>query len=419
MRIAMRFFVATAALALHVACAEGTPRPSPAQESEPASPPPASRPQPPLAEGADIPTVRIAPAFSQVEFARPVWIGHDGVHRDWLYVIEQPGRIMLVETSGNDGAAEVFLDIREAVRMRHNEEGLLALAFHPALATDGYLYVVYSASGPRRNVLSRFSIAKDNPRRADPGSEKVILEVEQPWGNHNGATLAFGPDGMLYYSLGDGGAANDPQNNGQKLASLLGKILRLDIDREEAGRAYAIPADNPFVDRDGARPEIWAWGLRNVWRMSFDRATGELWAGDVGQNAYEEIDLITKGGNYGWRIREGFHPFAEAEHETPLIDPVIEYGRQDGGSVTGGYVYRGKSIAALIGVYIYADYMSGKIWGLRYADGRVLAHREIARPERTLHVTSFGEDLDGELYLCAFDRLDGGPGRVYRLMSEN
>ena len=378
----------------------------------------ASSQQEPPVDDSGIPMLRAVPAFSQRAFERPVWVGNDGVHRDRLYVLEQPGRILLVENPSDAAKADVFLDIRPEVRMRHNEEGLLAIAFHPKFESNSSLYVAYSASNPRRNVLSRFLVSKDNPRVADPDSEKVILEVEQPYGNHNGATLIFGPDGMLYHSLGDGGLANDPHDNGQNLSSLLGKILRLDVDREEGGRAYAVPKDNPFIGREGARPEIWAWGLRNVWRMSFDRATGELWAGDVGQNAYEEIDLITRGGNYGWRIREGFHPFIEAEHDEPLIDPVIEYGRRDGGSVTGGHVYRGKAMPLLVGVYVYADYMSGKVWGLRYADGKVLVNREVIQSDRTLYVTSFGEDLDGELYLCAFDHLDGRPsgdGHVYRL----
>ncbi len=211
--------------------------------------------------------------------------------------------------------------------------------------------------------------------------------------------------------------------SGQDLSTLLGTILRIDVDRQDDGRAYAIPADNPFVDRPGARGEIWAWGLRNVWRMSFDAETGDLWAGDVGQNAWEEIDLITKGGNYGWNIREGRHVFRAAASAEPLIDPVVEYpqrrGREIVGlSVTGGYVYRGDRLAGLRGAYIYGDYVTGRIWALRYADGEVLAHREIYAPPPPVYIASFGEGPDGEVYICAFDRLDGrrgGRGRLYRL----
>ena len=284
----------------------------------------------------------------------------------------------------------------------------------------------YSASDPRRGVLSRFTVSGDDPNRADPDSEKVILEVEQPWGNHNGSTVLFGPDGYLYVSLGDGGAAADPHDNGQNLATLLGTILRIDIDQAPDGHGYAIPPDNPFIDRPDARGEIWAYGLRNVWRMSFDRVTGDLWAGDVGQNAWEEIDLITRGGNYGWRIREAAHPFREGAAADPLIDPVVEYPQRRGReligmSVTGGYVYRGKAIEQLYGVYLYADYVTGRVWALRRSDGANSAHREVFRGPPRVYISSFGEDAAGELYVCAFDKADGrggGTGRIYRIVEK-
>jgi len=255
----------------------------------------------------------------------------------------------------------------------------------------------------------------------------VILEVDQPYGNHNGATVLFGPDGYLYISLGDGGSAFDPQDNGQNLSTLLGTILRIDVDREQDGHAYAIPPDNPFVDRPGARGEIWAYGLRNVWRMSFDRETGDLWAGDVGQNKWEEIDLITRGGNYGWRIREAAHPFKAGTPPDPMIDPVVEYPQRRGQgrsrelvgmSITGGCVYRGRSQPQLAGVYLYGDYVTGRIWALRYEDGRVTAHRQVFDGPPRVHISSFGEDADGELYVCSFDQMDGrrgGTGRLYIL----
>ena len=285
-------------------------------------------------------------------------------------------------------------------------------------------HFVEAASCTRRGVLARFEVSADDPDRADPDSEAVILEVPQPFGNHNGSTVLFGPDGYLYVSLGDGGSANDPQNNAQDLGTLLGTVLRLDVDGEPGG--YAIPQDNPFVDRPGARGEIWAYGLRNIWRMSFDRSTGDLWAGDVGQNAWEEIDVITKGGNYGWRSREGMHPFREGVSTDPLIDPVVEYAQRQrrqiiGMSVTGGYVYRGRAMKRLYGAYVYGDYVTGRIWALRYDSGQVTAQREVFHSPPRVYISSFGEDAAGELYVCSFDAMDGrggGAGRIYRVVEE-
>jgi glucose/arabinose dehydrogenase len=367
---------------------------------------------------ADLPMVRLAPAFPRLTFERPVLLTHAGDGSNRLFVIEQPGRIRVLENRSAVDSAGVFLDLESRVRMRHNEEGLLALAFHPKYAQNGHFYVFYSASNPLRGVLSRFSVSRDDPLVADPDSETVLLDIPKPYGNHNGATVIFGPDGFLYFSIGDGGLANDPHNNGQDLSTLLGDIMRIDVDREEGGRRYAIPADNPFVGRAGARPEIWACGLRNIWRMSFDPATGELWAGDVGQNRYEEIDLIVRGGNYGWRIREGAHPFRTDQTAVdPLIDPVIEYGRDEGISVTGGHVYRGSRIPALAGAYVYADYVSGRIWALRHRDGKVVAHRRVVQEARP-GIASFGEDAARELYLCVFDRVDGSRGRLFTIAPE-
>jgi glucose/arabinose dehydrogenase len=293
---------------------------------------------------------------------------------------------------------------------------LLSLAFHPEYATNGRFFVYYSRHDPKRNVISEFARSKVDPNIADPSSEKSILEVGQKWGNHNGSTLLFGPDGFLYASFGDGGLANDPDGNGQNLETLLATIIRIDINSAAEGKAYSIPPDNPFVNRAGARPEIWAYGLRNVWRMSFDPPTGNLWAGDVGQNAWEEIDLIVKGGNYGWNIREGSHPFKRGESDVPLIEPVVEYSHRNGGlSVTGGYVYRGKRNPRLEGAYLYADYATRRIWALRYADGKMTSHKEVFSGRDGTYVTSFGEDAQQELYVCGFDKIDGGRGRVFRI----
>jgi glucose/arabinose dehydrogenase len=231
-----------------------------------------------------------------------------------------------------------------------------------------------------------------------------VLRFTKPFWNHDGGTICFGPDGYLYITHGDGGAANDPFDNGQNLKTRLGKVLRIDVDHKDEGKNYAVPKDNPFVNRPDARPEIWAYGLRNIWRMAFDRPTGVLWAGDVGQNLYEEINLIEKGGNYGWNRREGLHPFGSkgVGPRPDLIEPIWEYHHDIGKSITGGLVYRGTRLPELEGAYLYADYVTGKSWALRY-DGtkkRVTANRPIR--DRRLPILSFGEDEKGEVYLLTY-----------------
>jgi glucose/arabinose dehydrogenase len=385
----------------------------------PAMPPPAApnRDDAPAA----LPSIRLSRAYPRLSFQRPVLITNAGDDR--LFVLEQKGRIRVFVNRGDVETSDVFLDLRSEVHTAHNEEGLLGLAFDPDYAANRHFYVYYSASTPRRSVLSRFTADADDPNVADPGSERVVLEVPQPYGNHNGGALLFGPDGYLYVSLGDGGWANDPRGHGQDLTTLLGTILRIDVRGRADDGPYGVPTDNPFVGRAGVRPEIWAYGLRNVWRMSFDRVTGDLWAGDVGQNNWEEINLIVKGGNYGWSIREGAHPFRAGTAAVPLIDPVMEYpqrrGRElIGRSVTGGHVYRGRAAPGLVGAYIYGDYVTGRIWAFRYVGGTVVDQREIFSPPPRVYISSFGEDVSGELYLCGFDRLDGGRGRIYRLVED-
>ncbi len=318
-----------------------------------------------------------------------------------LFVSEQEGRIWISGgeqlTAERISVSEPF-DISDRVSSRGSEEGLLGLALD--LNNDGHLYVHYSASGPRRSVISRYSYSPQTGRVLDD-TELIIMEIEQPYSNHNGGQIAFGPEGYLYIGLGDGGSAGDPQGNGQDTSTLLGSILRIDVSDAEVGRTYAIPPDNPFADGGGS-PEIWAYGLRNPWRFSFDRETGELWAGDVGQNRWEEIDLIERGGNYGWSVLEGSHCFNPRDNcdRQSGIPPVWEYSL-DGRpcSVIGGYVYRGKSIPWLNGVYIYGDFCSGKVFGLRYNDGRVAEHKELA--DTGLAIMSFAEDNNGELYLLS------------------
>ena len=319
-----------------------------------------------------------------------------------VWVTEQAGRVWVFDGfQVDDTPAVAALDITDRVSSRRTEEGLLGMALDPT--DERHLYLYYSAADPRRSVVSRFTISPDHAS-ADPDSELVILEVEQPYANHNGGQIAFGPDGYLYIGLGDGGAAGDPLGNGQDVSTLLGSILRIDVSQATRERPYTIPADNPFIDapETGERGEIWAYGLRNPWRFSFDRKTGALWAGDVGQNRWEEIDIIERGGNYGWNVLEGSHCFAggdgcEREGMTP---PVWEYPLSgEPCSVIGGFVYRGFAIPWLRGSYVYGDFCSGKVFGLRYEDGKVTGHEQLA--DTRLRIVSFGQDNDGELYLLS------------------
>ena len=325
----------------------------------------------------------------------------DGSNR--LFVVEQAGRIFVFDNDPAATQAGEFLDIRGRVSDDGNEEGLLGLAFHPDYATNGYFYVNYSATNPRRNVIARYQVSAANPDEADAASETVLLTFEQPYSNHNGGQLAFGPDGYLYIATGDGGSGGDPQNNGQNRSTLLGKILRIDVDRSEAGKAYAIPGDNPFAgNSEGYAEEIYAYGLRNPWRFSFDEESGRLWAGDVGQNRFEEVDIIEKGGNYGWRVMEGFSCFNPSSgcDESGLRRPVVVYGRDEGASITGGYVYRGSAVPELAGMYIYADFVTGRIWGLTYGGPNDVQNQLLLASSE--NISSFGVDEQGELYICSF-----------------
>jgi len=370
----------------------------------------------------EVPALRLVPSYSALEFDRPVDVQWSPDGDGHVYVVEQRGRILRFEDRDDVDAFTVFVDMRQAVLRGHNEEGLLSFAFHPDYGTNREVFVYYSARKPnedraRRGILSRFTVADSLPPTIELGSEEIILSIDQPWPNHNGSTICFGPDGYLYMSLGDGGYANDPLNAGQDRSTLLGSILRIDVNGRDGETPYVVPEDNPFVGVEGVRPEIWAYGLRNVWRMSFDRQTGELWAADVGQNTWEEVNIITRGGNYGWRLREGKHRFAKGEpgEGETLIDPIAEYRHNLGLSITGGYVYRGRRLPSLKGVYLYADYESKRMWGLRQADGEAAVVREVMPPDRGTHVSSFGEDPSGELVIVGFDRANRGDGRLYRL----
>ena len=357
----------------------------------------------------------------QIAF-RPLVVTGAGDGTNRLFFATQLGTIHAIENNSSAKEASIFLDLRDRVELedRQNEEGLLGLAFHPKFKENGQFFVNYTASRKnqplRKSIVSRFTVLPNDPNRGDPTSERILLEVNQPYWNHNGGTVVFGPDGYLYIVFGDGGLANDPHMHGQNLQSLLSKVLRIDVDRTERGLDYAIPPDNPFVGHGSlARPEIWAYGLRNVWRLSFDRKTGTAWGADVGQELWEEINIIRRGGNYGWNLREGKHPFGPGGSKVSqnYIEPIWEYDHSYGKSITGGHVYRGKQVPELEGAYLYADYVSGRIWALWYDESKkvVTANRSIRGGGPP--VVTFGEDDHGEVYFT------NELGDVYKFASPN
>lgn len=354
--------------------------------------------------------MQVQRAFPNLTFQRLTNLVQPDDGRDRIFITEQAGIVRVFSNDQDASNSEVFLDIRDLVSTGHNEEGLLGLAFDPDYRDNGHFYLYYSAAGARRSALSRFSISPNDPNVADPDSELVIMEILQPYGNHNGGQIAFGPDGHLYVGLGDGGKGGDPLGNGQDIGSLLGAILRIDVRGGCGNKNYCIPPDNPFIGVAGARGEIWAYGLRNPWRFSFDKETGILWSGDVGQNRWEEIDIVEKGLNYGWNVMEGAHCFSPSVgcNTVGLALPVVEYGHSDGCSVTGGYVYRGSNTPSLLGAYVYGDFCSGRIWGLRYDGVSITEHRLLVNSD--LSITSFGRDLSGNLYVLSRD--DG----IYKLV---
>ncbi len=344
------------------------------------------------------------PVIAGLELPTDIQNAGDGSGR--LFIVEKPGRILILK--GGKLLPTPFLDISGKVGSRYTEEGLLGLAFHPNYAQSGLFYIDYTDE-KGNTVIARFHVSADNPDLADTSSESDILRVDQPYNNHKGGQLAFGPDGYLYIGLGDGGSEGDPQLNGQNLRTLLGKLLRIDVNH---GANYAIPADNPFV-KGGGLPEIWAYGLRNPWRFSFDRLTGDLYIADVGQDAWEEIDFVPAGNlgglNFGWSFYEGMHPYkGQPPANASITMPVTEYSHADGCAVTGGYVYRGAALPEWQGVYFYGDYCSGNIWGLRLANGSA-APAKILFTTR-VRITTFGVDEAGEIYLA-----DYGSGELLRL----
>ena len=352
-----------------------------------------------------LPTAKNATAVTSVSLFpvvvegldQPLYLTNAGDGR--LFIVEKEGAIRLVQ----DGRLldEPFLDIRDRVNADSSERGLLSVAFHPDYAQNGRFFVNYTNLAGN-TAVSAFQVGS-SPNQADPGSESILLTIRQPYANHNGGQLQFGPDGYLYIGMGDGGSGGDPQGNGQNPSTMLGALLRLDVDQAADAAQYGIPADNPFVADAAKLPEIWATGLRNPWRFSFDRATGDLLIADVGQNQWEEVNFLPAGSpggsNFGWNIMEGTHCYDRNTcDQTGLVLPVIDYRHEQGRcSITGGYVYRGSQFPTLGGVYFFGDYCSGEIWGMTAGeDGRFSAQVLYRSPSR---IASFGEDAAGELYV--------------------
>jgi glucose/arabinose dehydrogenase len=340
-------------------------------------------------------------------FDQPVQVVDAGDGSGRLFIVEQSGRVRIVQ----DGKVlpEPFLDLSDFVSCC-GERGLLSVAFHPDFANNGDLFVDYTDTNGD-TVVARYQVSATDANRADPASAEVILSVDQPAANHNGGLLLFGPkDGYLYIGFGDGGGGNG--QNGQDLGTLLGKILRVDVDRPSSSLPYSIPPDNPFVDQPGALPEIWALGLRNPWRFGLDRVTGDLWIGDVGSATYEEVNYqpaASPGGeNYGWNLMEGNECRAEGGCDA-FVAPVAGFDRDEGCVVTGGYVYRGAGMPELEGVYLFADFCSGRVWGLVPDAGDTWTRLDPV--ETGLRISSFGEDAAGELYVVDIQ------GAVYRLLA--
>ena len=396
----------TIAVILVAACGDGEDIGPPASPhataqtaiSQSASPSALASAQPAPASGTPIPARPAEGAYKLTRFLAQAdyefMLGLVPASPEKAILITQTGRLYRLSLDGRAPPALIGDISKKLARASGSEEGLLGIAISPDFAADGTVYLYYTLGSPQPSILSRFRIVDG---LIEESSEQILLEIAQPFSNHNGGQLAFGPDGYLYLALGDGGSGGDPRGNGQNLGTLLGKILRLDV----SGGKLKIPPDNPFAGRPDARPEIYAYGLRNPWRFTFDRATGQLWASDVGQNRWEEVDRIVAGGNYGWNVLEGFECFQASACETAGMQmPRAVYGREGGCSITGGYVYRGQAMPELDGWYIYGDFCSGKIWALNTA-----AESDPALLMDTgLPISSFAELPDGEILVITFER---------------
>lgn len=351
-------------------------------------------------------------AFPNLSFNRPLDLLHPPDNTDRIFVVSQQGYIYSFDNDSTISVKHTFLDISDSVSRVHNEEGLLGMAFHPQYASNRQFYVYYSKKNDQKSILARYHVSNENPDSAILTSQLILMEIEQPARNHNGGQIAFGPDGYLYVALGDGGGSGDRYLNGQDLQTLLGSILRINVDSTSSYGNYAIPADNPFAgNSSNYREEIYAYGLRNPWRFSFDPASGWLWTGDVGQGQWEEVDIIESGQNYGWNIMEGMHCYNNTScDDSGLSYPVVEYSHSLGNSITGGHVYRGSRVPALYGKYIYVDFGSSRVWALEYDGINDPQNEELMNSG--LNIAGFGIDQNYELYACAFD------GKIYKFQSD-
>jgi glucose/arabinose dehydrogenase len=355
--------------------------------------------------------VQLVNAFPNLKFTKPLFLTHANDGTDRIFVVQQNGFIRVFPNDSTVSAYSTFLDISNRISSSSGEEGLLGLAFDPNYAKDGFFFVDYTAPNPRRTVIARYSVMPGTSNKADSLSELKILEINQPFSNHNGGMLMFGQDGYLYIGMGDGGSGGDPYGNGQNLGVLLGKILRINVDSAGGTMNYSIPPDNPLKgNTQSSREEIYTWGMRNPWRFSQDPVTGQIWVGDVGQDDWEEIDLLQNGLDYGWNIMEGTHCYNPRTgcDETGLTLPIKEYPHASGDcSITGGYVYRGQNRPDLVGAYIYGDYCTGRIWMLRYQGGQVTTDSLLI--QAPFQISSFGVDNENELYVC-----DYSDGTIHR-----
>lgn len=370
-------------------------------DTHPGRPDPTVSPSP--TPTANWPTIELTEYITGL--SRPVYMG-SAPNDPRLFVIEQDGRIRIIKN--NQLLAAPFLDVTGLVSCC-GERGLLGLAFPPTFANEKVFYVNYTAKTSGTTVIQRYAVSGD-PDVASPNTTKQILAIEQPFANHNGGSLEFGPDGYLYIGMGDGGSGGDPQNRAQNPAELLGKMLRIEVGPQID--TYQVPTTNPFFNQQGFRKEIWALGLRNPWKFSFDKSTGDMFIADVGQGDWEEIDFQprnTGGQNYGWRVMEGTHCFnATTCNQTNLVLPITEYVHSEGNcSVTGGYVYRGTQYPRLQGIYLYGDYCSGRIWGIRRVGNNWQSQLLL---DTTHQISSFGQDAQGELYVTNYST-----GRVYKV----
>ena len=360
---------------------------------------------------AEINTVR---AFPNLQFDQPVDLQSPNDNSNRIFILEQEGEILVFQNLDTISDATQFLDIRDKIEFQ-GEMGLLGLAFHPDYGNNGYFYVNYIAPNPRRTVIARYEVSATDSNTANNESEMIILEIDQPYNNHNGGQIAFGSDGFLYIGMGDGGSGGDPLNHGQNLSTLHGAMLRIDINNVSEINNYVIPVDNPYVNNnEGNREEIYAHGFRNPWRFSFDDYTGNCWIADVGQDEYEEISILEHGGNYGWNIMEGFHCFNPPTNcdTSGLVLPVYEYDHSTGESITGGYVYRGTMLPSLIGKYIFADFEYGDIYALEYNDANNFDVSFIGNLG-PYSVTSFGVDQNNEIYICKLN------GEIYKFIDDS